>query len=468
MAESARARPSLSFPLRMQYYIAKEYFLSLAVSFSFFFIVFFINQILLLAEDILSRSAPFDQVMLLLLYSLPSVIAISFPFASLAGALMTVAKLNADNEILAAAASGISTRSLYVPFAILGIMASLASFVSNDYFLPRGTRAFSRLYSELIAKSASIELTPWSVRQYSQAVIVTGPKDKESIRNILLFDNGSAGAESVISAREATIEIAPGASDVLLRMTGVTQHQLDRNDPDKFSVSRADEVDYKFSLRQPDVGFATGGPSEMSSMELLSKIGQKEQALLERIGDAERQESGARDNLISAYLAALQENAGSQAPPQPAAPRSAKPAPPARALSPSKSLAPSAQENVSTKLANAFSSFQGIPEAKPADRSLQLYKLEYSKKFAIPAAGFFFALLAFPLGLGSRKAGRTAGFGIALLLSVLYWGLLFAGQTFGLRSQVDPILAMWMPNALIFLATVVLWIIRKTSGRRAV
>jgi lipopolysaccharide export system permease protein len=95
-----------------------------------------------------------------------------------------------------------------------------------------------------------------------------------------------------------------------------------------------------------------------------------------------------------------------------------------------------------------------------------IYTLEYHKKFAIPAAGFFFSLLAFPLGLGTRKAGRTAGFGVALLISTLYWGLLFAGQTAGLRSAVSPVLAMWAPNLLVALGIAAAWIMRIFGTRR--
>jgi lipopolysaccharide export system permease protein len=105
---------------------------------------------------------------------------------------------------------------------------------------------------------------------------------------------------------------------------------------------------------------------------------------------------------------------------------------------------------------------------RPKDRSLQLYELEYNKKFAIPAAGFFFSLLAFPLGLGTKRSGRTAGFGVALILSTLYWGLLFAGQTLGLRSEIAPGLAMWAPNALVLSMAALLWFLRKRGNRRIV
>ena len=43
-------------------YVSKEFLFGAIVCFLFFFAVFFVNQILLMAEDILSRKAPFKDV----------------------------------------------------------------------------------------------------------------------------------------------------------------------------------------------------------------------------------------------------------------------------------------------------------------------------------------------------------------------------------------------------------------------
>lgn len=431
---------SFHFPFRITWYVAREFLLSFLISFFFFFVVFFINQILLLAEDILAKNAPLGQTMLLLLYSLPSIIAISFPFASLAGALMASARLNADNEMLAFSASGISIRALYVPFIAVGLMAALISFAANDYFLPRGTVAFQKVYRELVAQSSSMELTPFSVKQYSKATVVTGEQKGQSAGDVLLFETGDRQDEKVISAGKANIVILPGENDALITMENVLELQMDSPGSRKFSVSKAETVNYKFVLREPIVGFSSTGPSEMSSQELLQKIESKKKALDLRILETRRQQADARAKLLDNYSLSLL----------------APPVPPAR----------EEREEGDRQLRKLVSAHQLSGAARPSDRSLQIYELEYNKKFAIPAAGFFFALLAFPLGLGTKKAGRTAGFGLALLLSVLYWGLLFAGQTLGLRSSIDPALAIWAPNALVALATGILWLVRHFSARR--
>ena len=86
-------------------------------------------------------------------------------------------------------------------------------------------------------------------------------------------------------------------------------------------------------------------------------------------------------------------------------------------------------------------------EARPLrDRSLDIYRLEYYKKFSIPAGALFFVFLAFPLGLRARRSGRVSGFGVGLLVAVAYWAMLIGGQTLGLRANLSPFIAMWAPN----------------------
>jgi len=422
-----------SIPWTATLYIAREFLLSFAIAFCFFFVIFLINQILLLAEDILSKNAPLSRTLLLLAYSLPSVVAIAFPFSALAGALMASARLNSDNEILAFSATGVSVVSLYTPFLVIGLLASLLSFASNDYFLPRASKSFQKAYADLVARSAGIELAPYSVKRYADALVVTGEGAGDRIGDLILFQTGTRDAEKLISAEYASVAMSQDGSEALLSMEKVTEHELDAAKASKFSVSTADSVLYRFRLRQPIVGFGGVGPSEMASRELLESIRRKTLALETRRAemDHQRSESGAR--LLSAYSSALGGSA----------------------------------DDVQN-LKKALATLRQALAVKPADRTLQIYSLEYQKKFAIPAAGFFFALLAFPLGLGTRKAGRTAGFGIALLLSTAYWGLLFAGQSAGLRNGLSPSLAMWIPNMLVAFAAAATWIVRHASARRAV
>jgi len=57
----------------------------------------------------------------------------------------------------------------------------------------------------------------------------------------------------------------------------------------------------------------------------------------------------------------------------------------------------------------------------------------------------------------TRKSGRSVGFGLGLLISVVYWCLLVLGRTLGIRSGFNPFLTMWVPNLVIMIIGVILY-----------
>jgi lipopolysaccharide export system permease protein len=84
-----------------------------------------------------------------------------------------------------------------------------------------------------------------------------------------------------------------------------------------------------------------------------------------------------------------------------------------------------------------------------ADLSLQSYRVEFHRKFSMPIGCLVFAFFAFPVGVRARRSGRTVGFGVGLFVAIVYWGLLVAGQTFGVRMSLSPALSMWFPDAIV-------------------
>jgi lipopolysaccharide export system permease protein len=423
MMAAARSRFSV-----IGIYVSREFLFGAIVCFLFFFAVFFFNQILLMAEDILSRKAPFKDVMLLLLYSLPSVIAMAFPFASLVGALMASGRLSADNEMLAIMAAGIPPRRAFAPFLVLGLAFSLVSFSMNDYFLPRGSIEFGKLSRKLVATTPALELKPWSSRRYKDVTVVTGDMVGSVIKDLLIFDRSEEGSERVISAGRASLSVDEKRSDVVLKLEDVWQQTVRKDEKDRFEWARASDMQYRISMRDEKAGGAALGPRDMPSIDLAKVIAEKGATLEARRTKRLEDIGSARAALAAAY----EEEAAGSLP------------------------WPNSAERLKPPLA-ALRSFGAAP---PEDRTLQVYRLEYYKKFSIPFGALFFVVLAFPLGLLARKSGRAMGFGIGILIAVVYWALLIGGDALGRRLGWSPFWSMWLPNALVLAAGLALWIAR--------
>jgi lipopolysaccharide export system permease protein len=413
-------------------YLASEFFLSFVVCFLFFFIIFFINQLLLMAEDILSRKAAVFDVLQLVVFAMPAIIAMSFPFGSLVGALMAASRMASDNEILVMSASGVPKSKIFLPFVVLGLAFAIFSFIMNDVLLPLGTINYGRLYRRLITSAPALELGPYAVKRYRETVIVTGPERDGTLLDIVILDTTSDGKIRVIGASSAQlIDRGDKAGTITLNLQDVFVQESEPSKPDRFEYSSAKSMDYNVALAG-FADFSAGiGPREMSSIDVLASIRKKEEILSQRT-DQRVSELFDRKSELSVdyhqrYRGGFTLNA-----------------------------------NLS-RLKPSTDAFITLAARPLRDRSLDIYRLEYYKKFSIPAGALFFVFLAFPLGIRAKRSGRVSGFGIGLLVAVIYWAMLIGGQTLGLRSNLSPFVAMWAPNIVVLLIASLLFILRRNS-----
>jgi lipopolysaccharide export system permease protein len=407
-------------------YIAREFFLSFSVAFLFFFFLFFLNQILVMAEEIFAKKVAFWDVLKLILYSMPVVIAFSFPFGSLVGALMAVGRLASENELLAFGSLGVPPRQLLVPLLVLGIGFSLVSFVMNDYFMPLGNMRFVEIYRRILYSNPALELEPYSVKRYEDMTIVTGGVQGRRISDIFIIDRSPEGNRRIISARDARLDPAGDRGGAItLTLDDVFTQVSNPKDGDRYDYTLSDTLIYTIALK--NITSATIGgltPSSMSSADVWRQVRLKSADQ----GKAEALKAEKVAELRFALTGSL---------------RSAS-----RALAASPSTMDAQRRAVDASWQEL-----GAEEGRTVtDQTLRSYLVEFNRKFSMPAACLVFAFFAFPIGMRARRSGRTVGFAVGLLVAIVYWGLLIAGQTFGVRMSLSPAFSMWFPDALVLLA----------------
>lgn len=82
----------------------------------------------------------------------------------------------------------------------------------------------------------------------------------------------------------------------------------------------------------------------------------------------------------------------------------------------------------------------------------RLTALELHKRLSLPATCLLFVFLGVALGWKRWPGGRLGGYGLSLLLILVYYFLLITGEQEALRGSLAPWLAMWLPNILILTA----------------
>ena len=85
-------------------------------------------------------------------------------------------------------------------------------------------------------------------------------------------------------------------------------------------------------------------------------------------------------------------------------------------------------------------------------------RVELHRRFSMAFSPFVFILTGLPLGVTTRRAQRSVGFGLSVIIFVGYYLFLVLGQTLAEKGMISPAPAVWMGN-LFFMAVggLLLW-----------
>ncbi|HET9741201.1 MAG TPA: LptF/LptG family permease [Terriglobales bacterium] len=84
------------------------------------------------------------------------------------------------------------------------------------------------------------------------------------------------------------------------------------------------------------------------------------------------------------------------------------------------------------------------------------YWVEFHRRLALAGSCFVLMLVGIPLGLSSKKGGKSTGFILTIVLVFLYYFALSAGIAFGRQGALPPALAVWSPDILFIIAGLIL------------
>lgn len=108
-----------------------------------------------------------------------------------------------------------------------------------------------------------------------------------------------------------------------------------------------------------------------------------------------------------------------------------------------------------------------IQRRKERKRPTGQYLVELHRRLSIPVTCLVFCFLALPLGLQTRPQGKSHGFLLGSLVILIYYLLFSAGQTVAENGRVPAWIALWSPNFLFALFTLLL-LVRTARERPSV
>ena len=109
-------------------------------------------------------------------------------------------------------------------------------------------------------------------------------------------------------------------------------------------------------------------------------------------------------------------------------------------------------ENKSEEAAPAgvLSTPELLAKAHSSDPAARWYLIEYHRRFALPTACLVLALVGIPLGLSSKRSGKSGGFVLTIALVFVYYVISLLGVSLARQGHVSPWFGAWLAD-LVFL-----------------
>ena len=377
-------------------YVLRELFAPFCLSGALFTFFLFIDRIYTLTDLVITKGVPLHLVTQLLVFMLPSFLALTLPMALLVAVLLAAGRMAGDLEVVAFQSSGVGPMRLFSPVMAVALMVTLASGALTIVLGPPANREFQAQLFKILQARATSGLRERVFNADFGDVIIYPQEISASqvaLRGLLVSDERDPKLTRVITAREGRL--------------------------------LSDEVNRRLTLRLID-----GAVNEADVLPVGPEPTAANPAAPHDDAPGGAAAAGRyRYTVFGIYDMGL---------PLDTPLRGA-----ARFEKPEKDLS----------LADLEARIETF--AREPVRRIP-FEVEWHKRFAFPLAAVIFTLVGFPLAIRSHRGGRSIALVGSLGIITLYYLLITTLEGSALRGSIPSWVAMWSPNALFGAAGLVL------------
>lgn len=411
----------------------------------------FVNAIAQRVDSLVGKGLPWSVIGEFLLLSLPHTIALSLPMSVLVSVLYAFSGMASANEITAMSAGGVRPARMMAPVFGLGVIAMLVMLFFNDTVLPESNHALKNLLLDIGRKTPTLELREQVVNELTtgtgiERYFLTADRidhDANRMENVTIFDANNPDRQRTTYAESGEMAFNDTRTDLYLTLRDGVVHEVQSDREGGFQRLYFEEQIVPLRNIGNELERRLGG-SDRSDREmgfdLLAQNAREREAQLDSIVAESRARS------MEAVRIALNQ-------PLPADSAWADAG---------RSLDVAGYADVPYLTQDALTQ-QLVAGARSRaargaalEQSMNRFRVEIHKKWAIAVACLVFVLLGPPLALRFPTAGVGFVVAASAVIFFIYWAGLLGGESLADRRIADPALTMWITNAVFFAGAVIM------------
>jgi lipopolysaccharide export system permease protein len=205
----------------IKYYFNKEFIPSILFGLFFYTTLFLITSFIEILELSLKNGIPFLKASYIIFLSFPFILTTTIPMAMFFGVILSLAKLQSQNEIFAFYSLGLSKKIFYKEIFRISLIFFLIHIFISFYLLPRANRNLVQYRIQLLQSGVSKNIEPRTfIKAFPQKVIYIKnlKNDKKYWEYIFIADYSQPNISQYIYAKEGELFLNPEGNQIWLKI----------------------------------------------------------------------------------------------------------------------------------------------------------------------------------------------------------------------------------------------------------
>lgn len=202
-------------------YLLKEILVPAGIGLGVFTFIFLVSKLFRVTEMVVDKGVPLGYAIKLFLCLIPAFLVFVVPMAFLLGILAALARLSADNEIIALKTSGVGLYRLSHPVIFLSVITFLFTSFLVFYAVPWGSKNFQETLFRLAGTKAKLDVKERVFNATFGDLVIYVNKVSPGgrvLEGIMIYDDRDPQMNSTIVARRGYLASDPKAQKLALHL----------------------------------------------------------------------------------------------------------------------------------------------------------------------------------------------------------------------------------------------------------
>jgi lipopolysaccharide export system permease protein len=202
-------------------YILKEMMVPFGIGMGVFTFIFLVSKLFRITEMIVDKGVPVGYAIQLFLCLIPAFLVFITPMAFLLGILTALARLSADNEIIALKTSGVGLYRMSPPVIFLSLATFLFTAFLVFYAVPWGSKNFRETLFQLAGSTAKLDVDERIFNATFGDLVIYVNKvspGERVLEGVMIYDERDPQTNNTIIARKGYLVPDPAEQKLVLHL----------------------------------------------------------------------------------------------------------------------------------------------------------------------------------------------------------------------------------------------------------